>query len=244
MKQLVKASWWFVACFAAVYGQNWGQISGALKHVSASVNYIWGVNSADQIWMCPNPCSAANWVQIPGALKQVDAGDMEAWGVNSNDDIYKRNVDGSGSWTQLPGKLKHVSASGNGYIWGVNSNDDIFKCKKPCTGGWEQVPGKLKQIDGGYDYVYGVNSNNDIYTLPVDGSGSWRLIPGKLKHVTASGTHSIFGTAPDDSIWRCKKPCIGEWERIDGGLMQCDATINGLFGVNSANNIWRSALGL
>eukprot|EP00731_Ephydatia_muelleri_P031276 Em0022g790a len=168
---------------------------------------------------------------------------MEAWGVNSNDDIYKRNVDGSGSWTQLPGKLKHVSASGNGYIWGVNSNDDIYKCKKPCTGGWEQVPGKLKQIDGGYDYVYGVNSNNDIFTLPVDGSGSWRQIPSKLKHVTASGTHSIFGTAPDDSIWRCKKPCIGEWERIDGGLMQCDATINGLFGVNSANNIWRSALG-
>ena len=140
MKQLMKASWWFVACFAAVYGQKWTQIQGALKHVSASVNYIWGVNSDYQIWMCPNPCSAANWTQIPGSLKQVDAGDMEAWGVNSNDDIYKRNVDGSGSWTQLPGKLKHVSASGNGYIWGVNSNDDIYKCKKPCTGGWELVP--------------------------------------------------------------------------------------------------------
>ena len=106
-----------------------------------------------------------------------------------------------------------------------------------------QVPGKLKQIDGGYDYVYGVNSNNDIYTLPVDGSGSWRQIPGKLKHVTASETHSIFGTGPDDTIWRCKKPCVGEWEKIDGGLKQCDATINNLYGVNSNDNIYRSALG-
>ena len=60
------------------------------------------------------------------------------------------------------------------------------------------------------------------------GSGSWRQIPGKLKHVTASGTHSIFGTGPDDTIWRCKKPCVGEWEKIDSGLKQCDATINTL----------------
>ena len=101
------------------------------------------------------------------------------------------------------------------------------------------VPGKLKQIDGGYNYVYGVNSINDIYTLPVDGSGSWRNIPGKLKRVSASGTYSISGVGPDDTIWRCKKPCIGEWERIDGGLKQCDATINNLYGVHSNDNIYR-----
>ena len=241
----LKTSWWFIACFAAVYAQNWIQIPGGLKYISASVNYVWGVNSADQIWRCANPCTG-QWVQVDGALKQIDAGDLEVWGVNSNDDIYMRTVDGSSLWTLVSGKLKHVTASGNGYIRGVNSNDDIFKCKKPCTGsGWVNVPGKLKQIDGGYDYVYGVNSNNDTYTMPVDGSGSWRQIPGiKLKHVTASGAYSIFGTGPDDTIWRCKKPCVGEWEKIDGGLMQCDATINNLYGVNSNDNIYRSALGL
>ena len=92
--------------------------------------------------------------------------------------------------------------------------------------------------------MYGVNSNNRIYSRPVDGSGTWRLIPGGLKHVTASGRNEIFGVNNAGQIWRCKKPCIGDWERIEGGLVQCDATFNGLFGVNSAGNIYRRPTGI
>ena len=109
---------------------QWQQINGRLKHVSASVNYVWGVNSANSIFKCVKPCTGSNWVHIAGSLKQIDAGDEEVWGVTSTDSIYKRPVDGSGSWRLISGRLKHVSASGNGYIWGVNSNDQIFKCKK------------------------------------------------------------------------------------------------------------------
>ena len=97
--------------------------------MTASVNYIWGVNNNDHIFICDNPCNG-NWRQIAGGLKQIDAGDMEVWGVNSADDIFKRPVDGSGTWTHIAGKLKHVSASGNGWIWGVNSADQIYKCQK------------------------------------------------------------------------------------------------------------------
>ena len=98
--------------FAAVHAQNWVQIPGGLKHISGSVNYVWGVNSADEISvyiMCPNPCTG-QWVRIDGALTQVDAGYYEVWGVTSNDDIFRRKVDGSSSWILVPGKLKHVSA--------------------------------------------------------------------------------------------------------------------------------------
>ena len=109
---------------AYAYGE-WENIPGGLTHVTASVNYLWGVNSADQIWRCTRPCNGQNWVRVPGALRQVDADDHEVWGVNAAYNIYKRPVDGSGSWTHVTGLLKHVSASGNGYIWGVNRNDNI-----------------------------------------------------------------------------------------------------------------------
>ena len=58
-------------------------------------------------------------------------------------------------------------------------------------------------------------------------------------HVTASGTDEVFGIDADHLVYRCKKPCIGEWEKIGGTLKQCDATFNGLFGVNSKFKIYQ-----
>ena len=138
-----------VSAVTVIACANWAQIPGGLTQcVTASVNYLWAVNSADQIWMCARPCTGSNWVKVDGALRQIDAGDDEVWGVNSAHQIWKRPADGSGNWIRINGALKHVSASGNGYIWGVNGNDQIFKCKKPCSGSWIQVDGQLKQIDG------------------------------------------------------------------------------------------------
>ena len=211
--------------------------------MTASVNYIWGVNNNDHIFICDNPCNG-NWRLIAGLLKQIDAGDMEVWGVNSADVIFKRPVDGSGTWTQVGGKLKHVSASGNGWIWGVNSADQIYKCKKPCNGAWIRVDGLLKQIDGGEKYVYGVNRNDDIFTRKVDGSGGWRRIPGKLSHISASGSDEVFGVNSAGVIFRCKKPCLGtEWQAMLGKLKQCDAAPGVVYGVDTATKIWRRVVG-
>ena len=220
------------------------RIPGTLKLATTSTNYLWGVNAGDQIFKCNRPCTG-NWERIPGGLSQIDAGEMEVWGVQSSGNIFKRSVDGSGSWVRIPGALKHVSASGNGYVWGVNKDDQIFKCKMPCSGQWVLVDGSLKQIDGGYGYVYGVNVHDDIYTRPIDGSGEgWRRIPGKLKHITASGKSDVFGVNKNDQIFRCNKPCIGEWELMSGRLKQCDATFDSFVGVNSADQIFERRTGI
>ena len=122
----------------------------------------------------------------------------------------------------------------------MNAHDEIFKCCKPCHGQWQKVDGLLKQIDGGRSYVYGVNKHDEIFTRPVDGSGYWRRIPGLLKHVTASGSNKIYGVNAADQIWQCAKPCYdGAWQSIPGRLAQCDASTNGLFGVNSDCAIFR-----
>lgn len=217
---------------------QWHNIPGGLMHVSVSSSYVWGVNRNHHIYMCQRPCSG-QWRQIGGGLVQLDIDEDEIWGVNSNDDIYKRPVDGSGAWRQISGKLIHVSASGKDYIWGVNRANKIYKCRKPCNAAWQLVDGRLKQIDGGSTNVYGVNSAGNIYYRPVDGSGSWRQIPGGLKHITASGEYEVFGVNSADQIWRCKKPCSdGRWQRIEGGLIQCDASHGQLWGVNSGHQIW------
>ena len=230
-----------IAALAATAGAEWIQIPlGGLTHVSANINYLWGVNAANQIFMCPRPCTSSKWKQIDGALKQLDVDDQEVWGVNKANQIYKRPVDGSGKWQLIKGSLLYVSASGHGYIWGINNGGYIYKCKKPCSGGWVAVPGLLKQIDGGQEYVYGVNSANNVYMRPVDGSGSWVNIPGiKLQHISASGADDVFGIDPKDNVFRCKKPCFGSFEQMSGQLRQCDATVNGLFGVNAVQNIYR-----
>ena len=217
---------------------------GGLKQVSTSVNYIWGVNTQYQIFKCDRPCSG-KWQRNGGALMQVDVGDDEVWGVDRRHYIYKKPADGSGGWRRIGGRLKQVSASGNGYIWGVNSGCQIFKCKKPCNGRWIHVPGKLSQIDGGHDYVYGINRAGHIFTRPVDGSKSWRHIPGlRLKYITGSGGTDVFGVDRANNVYRCKKPCVGDFERMEGNLMQCDATFDSFIGVNSGHSVLEKVTGI
>ena len=210
-----------------------------LIHVSANINYLWAISSetVNNVYLCARPCKGV-WKKIPGTLKQLDVDDQEIWGVNKGYAIFKRPVDGSGKWVHVKGRLIHVSASGNGYIWGVNRGNQIYRCKKPCNGKWIVMGGRLKQVDGGQKYVYGVNSANNIYSAPVDGSKGWRQIPGKLKYVTASGLYDIYGVNIHNNVFRCKKPCLGDFELLSGSLNQCEATVNGLFGTYTGHGIY------
>ena len=222
-------------------------VTNGHSHVTASTNYLWSVNGANEIYKCSRPC-AGKWERVAGALMQVDASDDEVWGVNKGHSIYKRPVDGSGGWKGIGGRLKHVSASGNGYIWGVNSGDHIYKCKKPCTGQWKNFGGRLKQIDGGYAFVYGVNSGGHVYLAPIDGSKGWRHVPAPvlMNHVTASGNIEVFATSRQGDVYRCKKPCVGEWEKMATNynkLSQCDASYDAILGVTSGGTIFRHKTG-
>ena len=97
-------------------GQGWTQIPRGLVQVSGNLNYIWGRDKGNKIYLCPRPCTGA-WKSIDGALTQLDVDDEFVWGVNGNQDIWVRHVDGSRAWKGIPGKLIHVSPSGNGYVW-------------------------------------------------------------------------------------------------------------------------------
>ena len=111
-------------------------INGRLKQISAAgKDWLWGVNSSDNIFTCKKPCTDSNWKQIPGGLTQIEGGDKEVWGVAADKTIYKTNQDGTGGWTNIPGKLTNIS-QGGGWVWGVNSSNNVYRCKDPCDGNW------------------------------------------------------------------------------------------------------------
>ena len=208
-----------------------------LQHITASINYLWSTTINDEVWMCEEPCNAT-WEPVDGSLKQLDASDTEVWGIDSGDTVYKAPIDGSANFTLVPGEMKHISASGYGYIWAVGSGDLVHKCKKPCNGEWDTVEDgpQLRQLDGEYGLVYGVTRSGEVYSRPVDGSGSWRKIPGPngemMKYVTASGREVITGITEGGHIYRCIKPCVGEWEKVEGSAQQCDASVNDVYCIN------------
>ena len=115
---------------------GWSRINGALKQISAAGNeWLWGINSSDNIFTCKKPCDDSSWIRIPGGLKQIEGGDKEVWGVNSSNNIYKMNQDHSNGWARVPGKLTNIS-QGGGWVWGVNSSNNVYRCKQPCDGNW------------------------------------------------------------------------------------------------------------
>ena len=134
MTSLFPAMYLMLLVIPAVLADDWTEIPGGLVNIGSSVNYLWGVNSNDDIYICTRPCTGS-WTHIAGKLVQVDPSDNELWGTNSAQNIFKRSVDASGSWIGVSGKLKQVSGSGNGYVWGLKSTGHIYKCKKPCNGG-------------------------------------------------------------------------------------------------------------
>ncbi len=55
------------------------KIPGGLKHATTSVNYLWGVNTNDDIFVCSRPCTGG-WKHIGGKLMQIDAGRARSLG--------------------------------------------------------------------------------------------------------------------------------------------------------------------
>ena len=69
-----------------------------------SGEYLWVVNSKEEIWRCPAPCrDQTKWQKINGLLKEITVGKEYLYGVNKNKTIYRCKLpcDG-GNWEELP----------------------------------------------------------------------------------------------------------------------------------------------
>ena len=99
---------------------------GKLKQIDAGHDYIYGVNSNDDIFTRPVDGSGS-WRHIPGKLKHVTAsGREEIFGVNSADQIWRCKKPCVGEWERMEGSLKQCDATFDSFV-GVNAKNEIFE---------------------------------------------------------------------------------------------------------------------
>lgn len=197
--------------------------------------------------------ASVDWKNVDGSLEKVSADDQNVWGVNAGGEIYRRPLDGSGAWQRIAGGLADISASGLGWIWGVNAGGEVWRCGKPCApdgSGWVRVDGwpnaddRPVQVSADETHVWAVSGNGTIHRRPVDGSGTWESVRGEVQHLTASGDGLLWAVQSDGRVWKCDKPCTGDWKltggwRQDDVIQQVSAGATYLWAVTRTGAIWR-----
>ncbi len=94
------------------------------------------------------------------------------------------------------------------------------------------------------DEMYGVGGQNKTIwrtELPcVDGKCQWTEIPGNLKYIS-NGEFDIWGTGTNNwgSIFRCDKPCTGNWITVPGSLASVSVGKDMVYGVNDNGNVYQ-----
>ena len=79
-----------------------------------------------------------------------------------------------------------------------------------------------------------------IFKRPVNGSGEWSSVPGEMRYISASGNAHVWGIAPNNSLYVCKKPCTGYWQCVGGSFQQIDGGNNAVIGVTmSCLCLWK-----
>jgi hypothetical protein len=219
-------------------------------------------SASNNIVFCRRPCSnvSAHAWRVPNPAGQfdrvIDANGEEVWGVNNRGQIYKRLIDGGGGWVQISGGdnaecsgkcFSDASVSNNGYIWAISTENDTYMlCSQ--NGITHQCGNNdrllidddlsLVHIEAGDEEVWAVNATNHIFKRPVNGSGEWSSVPGEMRYISASGDAHVWGIAPNDSLYMCKKPCIeGDWKYVGGCFKQVDGWENSVIGVTTDGSI-------
>jgi hypothetical protein len=73
-------------------------------------DYVWAVNSRNEIYRCKAPCANGAWQQIAGSLKQVDVGKEYVYGANASDQLYRCKLPcDTGAWEGVVGSAKEIS---------------------------------------------------------------------------------------------------------------------------------------
>jgi hypothetical protein len=82
-------------------------VSGALL---GALDYVWGVNSRDQIFRCKAPCANNAWQQMGGSLRQIDVGKEYVYGTNASGLIYRCRLPcDTSAWEGISGSLKEIT---------------------------------------------------------------------------------------------------------------------------------------
>ena len=247
---------------------GWSRINGGLKQISAAgKDWLWGVNSSDQIYTCKKPCNDSNWIKIPGGLSQLEGGDKEVWGINSLNNIYKMNVDHSDSWRQIPGGLSNIS-QGGGWVWGINDQNNVYRCKQPCNGEWilDTVPvtykSKIEDLgswrdngsrminSGPHAYGYTVNACSDackgydIFALQNgNGTTGWCVCGNDVAKAKSLGS---CNSGPTGGVWCNKvystKKVVDTTDKSGPTLVQLSCSDTFVYALDKNKNPWRKRI--
>lgn len=181
--------------------------------------WVWGVNEKDAVFKCKKPCDG-KWLDADGRIARISGGQDFVYGVNNKQAIFKMRIDGSGQWLDMDGRLDYITADHTEWLWGTH-NGKVYRCAKPCNEGegrWLRVPGYAKQISAGQTEVYALNGdqnskhNSRVYARRADGTGNWRLVRGgSLSWIDASSPKYVLGVNKEGAVFKCRKPCHGNW---------------------------------
>lgn len=222
---------------------GWKGIQGTIKQISGSgKDYIWGVQTSDQIWKCKKPCDWSNsdtkWKQVSGGLIQIVGGETDVWGINRGGSIYKTKQDGTAGWTLITGRATTI-AQGGGYIWHGNGTNTYY-CKAPCNDGkWKRaseltsdgIAVIIIQLSCSNKHVYGIDNNKNAWWRPIDGSGLWKEFGNgkqmnkKFNLINATSNQYVYGVV-GESIYQTNMEGTQSWA-ISSANTDMVSTISG-----------------
>ena len=209
-------------------------IKSEFKNItSKGKDYVWATGNKNELYKCKKPCYDNKWEKVEGKLISLSGDDKYLWGINENKQIVKKPINGEGKWEIINGNLNFIHSSGEKYVWGIDSKDNIYKCNKPCEGKWYRIPGGLTQITSDDKHTWGINRGGEIFKQANNENGKWKRVNGNMKIIDASNMESIYGLDKQNNLYKCKKPCNGNWSKIkDNRIYDFISTSN------DSNDIW------
>jgi hypothetical protein len=227
--------------------------TGSMTQVAAGRSEVWGINTPGNVFRLVG----SKFVPVSGALSKIAVGggtafqNDEIWGLDESGNIFHFNY-GTKSFTQFKGGLTDSLAQiavGEGYndgchayeVWGINFNQNAFRYNY-CNQVFEGLPINLlfQQVSTAAGAIWGLNNasqllaynfgtlqfqntgQNGFTSFAADGNDVW---------VLSGGTGDIFAVGAFNGSYGAS--------RINGTLAQLAAGSDGVWGIDSNQNIYR-----
>lgn len=192
--------WCFNTGFDA--SPNWRRVPGSLKHVVVWGDSLFGVNSADQIFIGRTE-GDPQWRKLDGLLKQISTDGKQICGANAQDMIWCADIptDSNPKWRLIPGSLKHVVVQ-DGVLMGINSALEIFVGRSKGDPKWIKTNGWLQNLEYDGETMCGTNDGqiwcaDDGFTA---GTLNWRRLDGSLNYASINAG-MMLGVNSNSEIW-------------------------------------------